>query len=213
MNLSCEYPDLQRGQIFVNRNLKNPGVKALDILSTKTSEKKKVKTPENIYPISVVTIFGEYPEKQNVSIPPSPDPGTLNRIQLLSTFIDLYLPKTQGPAAPGQSPATWINCLGNIATSNNTFDISLKALCSTQLGLWHRDSALVKESHRLYGSALRGLREEISHRKLDVPKATLATIIILSTYEVRSPVFAAGLTQSDEMDSYSPGHRRGVRGG
>ena len=185
MSLSCEYPDLQRGQIFVNRNLKNPRVKAVDILSTSTSDRKKHKTPKNLHSLSIVTASRKCLEKQKFSIPPFPNPETLNRIQLLSTFVDLHLPKMQGPAIPGQSPSSWINCLGNLATNNNTFDVSLKALCLTQIGLWHHDSALVKESHRLYGSALRGLREAVSCRKLEAPKATLATIIILSTYEVR----------------------------
>jgi hypothetical protein len=46
---------------------------------------------------------------------------------------------------------------------------------------------LEKESSHLYGSALGELRKTISligYRKLVAPEATLASILILSTYEV-----------------------------
>jgi hypothetical protein len=42
LSLSCEYPDLQRGQIFVNRNLKNPRLKAVDVLSNHRKEERQL---------------------------------------------------------------------------------------------------------------------------------------------------------------------------
>jgi len=53
-----------------------------------------------------------------------------------------------------------------------------------QIGLWNEKPDLVKDSHRLYGWALRGLREALSHPKSEAPEATLATTLLLSTYEV-----------------------------
>lgn len=197
LGLSCKYPDLQRGQIFVNRNLNNPRVKAVDILSTaSTGTKKNANNLGNAYSTSLMTAIKRSHDKQNNSVPHPISSEDVDRIQLLSTFVDLHLPKAQGPILrpDAQSPATWINCLGDLASNSNTFDTSLKALCLAQIGLWHHDLGLMKESRRLYGSALRGLRDAVSHQKLEFPKATLATIIILSTYEVSLSNSRASLT-------------------
>jgi hypothetical protein len=137
----------------------------------------------------------------------------VGRMQLLSSFFELHFPKMPTSTIPGQGPASWINSFHSIATTNNAYDLSLKALCLAQAGSWHHDTALVKDSHRLYGSALRGLREALSHRKLEAPEATLATIIILSTYEVSLHIYEARRTQFDQTLRYSRAHRTWGRDG
>jgi len=87
----------------------------------------------------------------------------------------------------GQSPATWVHQLPDLATTNNAYNISITALSLSQIGIWNKDLPLMKEGQRLYGSALAALRDAISSRKIVAPEATLATIIILSTYEVSNP--------------------------
>ena len=183
LNLTCEYPDLQRGQIFVNRNFENPQVKAIDILSNTTTENKP-KTQQKGNYMRVTTASESFYGIWNNAIPQTLSSEAVNRMPLLSSFFEVHLPKGNVPTIHGQSPASWINPLHSINSTNKFYDLSLKAVCMTQIGLWNHEPALVKDSHRLYGSALRGLREALSHRKLVAPEPTLATILLLSTYEV-----------------------------
>jgi len=60
----------------------------------------------------------------------------------------------------------------------------LAALCVAQLGIWHHDPVLEKESSQLYGSAVGELRKTIGCQKLLAPVATLAGTVILATYEL-----------------------------
>lgn len=163
-------------------------MKASDILSTTDQGKPEAKEKAS----------GKYgrpprePERhghlQNNPILKSPSSDSVHQGQLLSTFIGLYLPRiTQETQVHGQSPATWVHQLPDLATTNNAYNISITALSLSQIGIWNKDLPLVKEGQRLYGSALAALRGAISSQKLVAPEATLATIIILSTYEVSNP--------------------------
>ena len=119
-------------------------------------------------------------------------------MQLLSKFIEIYFPKpaegSQGPQGPiraSQTPASWVHILPDITLTNPAYNTSVAALCLEQLGIWNHDPVLEKEGSRLYGSALGELRKtigSISSRKLVAPEATLASIVVLSTYEVSSVV-------------------------
>jgi hypothetical protein len=72
------------------------------------------------------------------SIPKSPDPEPVHRMQLLSKFIDIYFPKvTQGPTRVGQTHASWVHVLPEIAVTNSAYNTSLAALCVLQLGIWN----------------------------------------------------------------------------
>jgi hypothetical protein len=124
-------------------------------------------------------------ERVKDPVPKSPSLDPVYRTQLLSAFIGVYLPEAaQGPTIPGQTPASWVHILPDLTPTNPAYNTSLAALCVAQLGTWNHDLALMKESLRLYGTALGELRKTISSRKLVAPEATLACIVILSTYEV-----------------------------
>jgi hypothetical protein len=106
-------------------------------------------------------------------------------MQLLSTFIEIYFPNsTQGGSKVGQTPASWAYVLPDIKLTNSAYNTSLAALCLVQLIIWNHDPVLRK--FQLYGCALGELRKTIGSiecRKL-APEATLASIVILPTYEV-----------------------------
>lgn len=122
-----------------------------------------------------------------LSVPRPLKSDALNRVQLISTFMGLYLPATTNSIrANGQDPATWVHILPEITTTNSAYNRSIAALCLRQVGVWKNDPTLLLESHRLYGSALEALRTTIGGSKLVAPEATLASIVILSTYEVSS---------------------------
>jgi hypothetical protein len=185
LNLTCEYPDLQQGQIFINRSLENPEMKTIDVLSNTTRERKMKHKAQQITNHTRVTSAPEscYGIWSN-AIPQTLSSEAVNRMPLLSSFFDVYLPKVNVATICGQTQATWINPLHSVNNTNKFYDWSLKALCMAQIGLWNEKPDLVKDSHSLYGSALRGLREALSHPKLEAPEATLATTLLLSTYEV-----------------------------
>jgi hypothetical protein len=185
----CEYLTLQHGHVFINRNVANPFVKAVDIFSSAD----KTKLPENSDPKPATPLARHSGSPEN-SIPKCPDPGQVHRMQLLSKFIEIYFPIAtqgsqglQGPTRASQTPASWAHILPDITLTNSAYNTSLAALCLEQLGIWNHDPVLGKEGSQLYGSALGELRKtigSISSRKLVAPEATLASIVILSTYEV-----------------------------
>jgi hypothetical protein len=162
----------------------NPFVKAVNILSNAD----KTKLLENSDPKPVIPSRAHHNESLEHSIPKSPDPEPLHRMQLLSKFIEIYFPEpAEGPTRVGQTPASWVYVLPDITLTNSAYNTSLAALCVAQLGIWNDDPVLGKESSQLYGSALGRLRKTIGSigcRKLVAPEATLASIVILSTYEV-----------------------------
>ena len=188
LGLACEYVKTQRGQVFINRSAASPFVKAIDILSNAgriTLPDTNEKTGTEHVEAQVQAAIELARDRYETSIPNSPDQGPMDRMQQFSTFIGLYLPRVaQGPAIPGRSPVSWVHTLPSLAITNHAYTISIKALCAAHIGAWNCNHALVMESHRLYGSALRELRNTLASRKLVAPEATLASIIILSTYEV-----------------------------
>lgn len=123
--------------------------------------------------------------RQKNSILTSPEPAPIHRMQLLAKLIEVYVPESaQDPTTAGQAHACWVRALLDITPANSVYNISLAALCAVQLGIWNRDPVLVRESSQLYGSALGELRKTIGCRKPVALEATLASTVILSTYEV-----------------------------
>ena len=173
----------------------NPFVKAVDIFSNVnklTSEKPDAR------------LVALSRARQNVGaehpIPKHPDADPSCMMALLCKFIEIYFPEAaQGPERIRQTLASWVRILPDIAITNSAYTTSLKALCLVQIGIWNHDHILKKESSRVYGAALGELRKtikSIGRQKLLAPEATLASIVILSTYEV-SFVFARTRVTSD----------------
>lgn len=183
----CEYVATQLGQVFINSSLLNPSLKAIDILSNADKMRPlgisntKLGTPSSAHEN----------ERLGLSIPTSPDPGPAHLAQMLSRFIDIYFPvATHNSLRDGQTPASWAHVLPDITPTNSAYNISLAALCLTQIGIWNHDPVVRKEGSRLYSFALRELRRtigSIGSRNFMAPEATLASIVILSTYEVSLP--------------------------
>jgi hypothetical protein len=119
-------------------------------------------------------------------LPVVPNPSPEYRKQLLSSFISLYLPTgAQQTTISGRTPASWVHLLADSNFQSPAYNASLSALCIAQLGLWNRDLVNFNEGVTLYASALRELRSSIGTGARKDPEATLACIVILSTFEVR----------------------------
>ena len=187
MGFSCEYFNPHQSQVFINRSVTNPFVKAADVFS-KAEKRALPETPEKTCcKQATPPCVRNHESVQVISrIPESPSSDSENRMQLLSAFVWVYLPEVaQGPTRSGLTPASWVHTLPDLTLTNSAYNKSLAALCVAQLGAWNHNPVLVKESLRLYGAALVELGKTISSsRKLLAPEATLASVVILSTYEV-----------------------------
>ena len=182
LGLRCEYLIPLQGQTFINRTVTNPFVKAVDIFS----DVAKAKLAKNLGPSQAIPSIYQC-EGPNLCMLKSPDHAPEHRMQLLSAFIEVYVPTTARSSVQDlQTPESWIYLLPDITMINSAYNKSLAALCLAQLGIWNRDTVLMSESFQLYGSALGELKKTISCRNLGTPEATLASIAILSTYEVFS---------------------------
>jgi hypothetical protein len=210
IGLRCEYLISQHGQVFINRTLTNPFVKAVDIFSNTDQTKLLVKLDLN----RAAPSRARHNESLKHSIPNSPDPAPVHRMQLLSKFIEVYFPNaTPGPTRAGHTHASWIHALPEITLTNSAYNLSLAALCVAQFGIWNRDPVLVKEGSLLYGSALGELRKTIGCQKLAASEATLASTAIFSMYEV-SLIMAGTRTEPNLSHcSCSRLHRGRILGG
>jgi hypothetical protein len=174
----------------------NPFVKAVDIFSNTDN----TRLPASSNPKRATSSPVRHNESLQHLIPKSPDPAQIHTMQLLSKFIDVYFPNgARAPAGTGQTDASWVHVLPDITLTNPAYNKSLAALCVAQLGIWNHDPGLVQESSQLYGSALRELKKAISCRKQAATEATLASTVILSTYEVS---FVAARTRAE----FNPSH-------
>ena len=185
LRLRCKYSLLQKGDVFLNRTVASPFIPILDASSVANNGANwEIATkPRQTHGKSSLQIC-EVMRKEG--LPKSPNPAPQYRMQLLSNFISLYLPKdSQQTPVPGRTPATWVHLLAHSTLQSSAYSTSLAALCAGQFGTWNRDEAMLNESVRLYASALRELRSNIMNGRVKQDsEATLASIIILSTYEV-----------------------------
>jgi hypothetical protein len=182
LNLHCEYTLLQKGDIFVHRTTQNPLKNTFDT-SLKASgirHREVVAFPGT----HGKALLGGLDGRLMVSMPKCPNPVPAHLVQLFSSFIGLYLPKeNQNPTVPGRTPASWVEVVAGFELNHPVFNSSLAALCTAHLGTWKKDDPLLNESIILYASALQKLRVSLKERIVN-PKAILASIIMLSTYEV-----------------------------
>lgn len=171
--------------MFLNRTMANPFSQVLDTTSLPGETRacgivrKCRRTPSKLPNQTDV-------ESHISGLPVSPDPFPEYRMQLLSSFMTLYLPTgAQQSTISGRTPASWLQLLASSTLQSSAYNASLAALCMAQIGMWNSDQAKLNESVRLYASALRELRSSIKAGVREDAEATIASIVILSTYEVR----------------------------
>lgn len=171
--------------MFLNRTMANPFSQVLDATSLPDETRTCGIVREcRRTPTKLPTQTGV--ESNITGLPVSPDPSPEYRMQLLSSFMTLYLPTdAQKSTISGRTPASWLHILATSTLQSSAYNASLAALCMAQIGMWNSDQAKLNESVRLYASALRELRSSIKVGVRGDAEATVASIVILSTYEVR----------------------------
>ncbi|KAK4494507.1 hypothetical protein PRZ48_014805 [Zasmidium cellare] len=108
----------------------------------------------------------------------------LHRVQLLSTFMGLYLPKRRD--AKMMSHFAYITALPNVDLSTPLLQVAVDTVCLAELGSLYDDERCLQEARGAYVRALPMLKNELekpaSHQ---MPKdAILASITILALCEL-----------------------------
>ena len=108
-------------------------------------------------------------------------PHAAFRQQLLSTFIDGYIPSTRlGP--DGQKH--WLCMLPELPTLTKALETSTMAICTARWGREIDNPALTKESLNLYTQGLRELQTALWDPELMYKDETLGACMALATYEI-----------------------------
>lgn len=108
-------------------------------------------------------------------------PHTAFRQQLLSKFIDGYIPITR-LGANGQN--SWLHMLPELPTLTKALEISIMAVCTARWGREIDNLALIKESLNLYTQGLRQLQIALCDSELRYKDETLGACMALAMYEV-----------------------------
>lgn len=108
----------------------------------------------------------------------------VDRIQHLGTFIQLYLPRADGPALP--PPSALMLALPTMPANSEVLLAAIDALSAAQLAVNDRDYALVNRSRSMYGTALSQMLKAIQDPALALKDETLLSTYMLTLYEVLS---------------------------
>ena len=106
----------------------------------------------------------------------------VDRIQHLGTFIQLYLPRADGPALP--PPSALMLGLPTMPANSQVLLAAIDALSAAQLAVNDRDRALVNRSRSMYGTALSQMLKAIQDPVLALSDETLLSTYMLTLYEV-----------------------------
>lgn len=104
------------------------------------------------------------------------------RIQHVSTFVALYLPKTEGQALPG--PSALMLGLPNLPANSPVLEAAIDALAAAQLAVDKMNSPLIHRSRSLYSTALSQMLHAIQDQETALKDETLLSTYLLSLYEV-----------------------------
>ena len=167
--------------MFINRTMASPFSQVLDSTSMINDTLGIRKSHSTRSEVSNL-VWGE---SHSASLRLSPNAAPEYMMQLLCSFRSLYLPAGGQPSPiSGRTPASWIELLASSTLGGLTYNTSLTALCTAQLGMLNKDQVALNESVRIYALALRELRSSIKAGVQEDPEAVLASIAMLSTYEV-----------------------------
>jgi hypothetical protein len=133
---------------------------------------------------SVVQLQGNDRRRLDAPVPHPLSSVAMDRIQHLSNFLSIYLPKWQDNVLP--PPTVLILSLPNLPASRVNFLAALDALSAAQLAVSDKSFLLINRTRSLYGTALTQLMKSIA----DVNKAqedeTLLATYLLALYEVNT---------------------------
>lgn len=117
---------------------------------------------------------------------PIPRPVTsqsaIDRIQFLSSFITLYLPRREGEVLT--PPSAMMLYLPNVPCVTNVFTSALDAVSMAQLAVDNKNLPLIYRTRSTYGTALSQLMRAITDPEDSLQDETLLATYMLALYEV-----------------------------
>ncbi|KAH8698432.1 hypothetical protein BGW36DRAFT_145775 [Talaromyces proteolyticus] len=116
------------------------------------------------------------------SLTPSIHSVSANRIQVLSYFLDSYLPGRPAHPREDQTALTWIRSWPLSLGKWNFLDMSLSALSLAYIGDMHQNQTLLHQGERCYDEALMRMRARLSQNSID--EGVLAACMSMSIYEL-----------------------------
>ena len=117
-------------------------------------------------------------------VPHPLSPVAMDRIQHLSNFLSIYLPRWEGEVLP--PPTALILSLPNVPASRVNFLAALDALSAAQLAVSHKSFLLINRTRSLYGTALSQLMRSIADTDSAQEDETLLATYLLALYEVNT---------------------------
>lgn len=105
-------------------------------------------------------------------------------MQVLSYFLERYLPASMTSDRKFITPSSWIRSLPNLLGRWEVLDTALSALCLAYIGDVHQEYVHSHESQRYYNDALRRLRSMPLDLLKSANEGVLTTTMIMAMYEV-----------------------------
>ncbi|KAF2477520.1 uncharacterized protein BDR25DRAFT_274717 [Lindgomyces ingoldianus] len=131
---------------------------------------------------SVIQLRSSASKAVDVLVPRQLSPIAVERIQHLSNFLSLYLPKWEGETLT--PPSALILSLPSTPASRQVLLASLDALSAAQLAVSNKNYPLINRSRSLYSTALGQLMRSITQPKTPQEDETLLATYLLALYEV-----------------------------
>lgn len=124
-----------------------------------------------------ITVTGLIPESY-INVAPE------NRMQVLSYFIERYLPASMTSQRKFITPLSWVRSLPRLLGQCELIDAALSAVCLAYIGDVHQETVHSHESERFYNDVL----QKVGSMSLDSLKSSnevvLTTTMTMAMYEV-----------------------------
>jgi hypothetical protein len=180
----------------IRRGTKCPGYRPTQAFILHTFDKQSVKPgiireDENRYRYANLSghhaVLQLQQKERRLVDAPVPHPlsaVTMDRIQHLSNFLSLYLPRWENEVLT--PPSALILSLPSIPASRVNFLAALDALSAAQLAVCNKSTALINRTRSLYGTALSQLMRSITDADSAHEDETLLATYLLALYEVNT---------------------------
>ncbi|KAH8700107.1 hypothetical protein BGW36DRAFT_292557 [Talaromyces proteolyticus] len=107
-----------------------------------------------------------------------------NRMQVLSYFLEKYMPASMTSYRTFETPSSWIRGLPNLLGRWEILDTALTALCLAYISDSSHNNAYMQESQRFYSAVLRRLGSLPLDSMKSANDGVLATTMIMAMYEL-----------------------------
>ncbi|KAE8554411.1 hypothetical protein EYB25_002950 [Talaromyces marneffei] len=106
----------------------------------------------------------------------------VNRLQMVSYFIDRYMPDRMAQRTENITAMTWLMGLPNLLGKWKILDMSLSALSLAYIGDMHGNKQTSRQGEHFYNQALQHMRGQLARNQID--EGMLAACICMSIYEI-----------------------------